>query len=379
MRALVLGLAICVLGGGNSLAGDFADIVYPTGYRPGPGQFVNEPSPFTGLIYNDQTGALGPPVGGGIVAPDNSKVVTLGGFGGSLLLGFSQTVRDDPCNAFGLDAIVFGNSFLVFAPSTLAWEPGVIEIARDANGNGIPDDPWFVIRAPLHSGITSPVPDAQTVTRTWDNDPATPTQPADPAWYPDAALYPWLVPPGFPSAYQTATFALVLPAPGSVLVGHADVSPVLLLGDTNADDTIDAPALGPEDFYTIPDNPWTIGVDPGSGGGDAFDIAWAVDPATGAPANLDGFDFIRLSTGVNLTQGAIGEVSSEIGAVADARPEPLFYDIDSSGAVTADDLYAWHAGAATDLTGEGAISPLDERHLLWCIRTAERADMEATR
>jgi hypothetical protein len=377
-RGIAIGLAMCVPGGGACFAGDFADIVYTTGYRPGPGQFINEPSPFTGIIFNDQTKGLGAPVGGGTSAPDNAKLVTLGGFGGSVILGFSSTVMDDPRNAYGLDAIVFGNSFVVAAPWTLAWEPGVIEIARDANANGIPDDSWYVIRAPNHSGITSAVPNAQMAVRTWDNDPGTPTLPADPAWYPDAALYPWLVPAGFPSAYQTATFSLIVPAMGSLLVGHADVSPVLILGDTDGDNIVEEPGVSPAEFYTYPDNPWVSGVDAGSGGGDAFDIAWAVDAATGDAAHLDGFDFIRISSGVDVAQGVLGEISTEIGAVSDASAEPLFYDIDGSGDVDAEDLYAWH-GAPVDLTGEGGATALDERHLAWCIRADEIADMEATR
>lgn len=379
---VAMGVMSLLLGGAVSLAGDFADVVYSTGYRPGPGQFINEPSPFTGLIFNDQTKALGPPVGGGTSAPDNSKVVTIGGFGGSVILGFSATVLDDPCNAYGIDAIVFGNSFVVGPISNLGREPGIIEIARDANGNGIPDDPWYVIRAPSAgasgSGITSAIPNAQVVVRTWDNDPGTATLPADPAWYPDAVLYPWVVPPGFPSSYQTATFALVMPPAGAALVGHADVSSVLLLGDLDGNNTIDAPAMAPGEFYTVPDNPWVFGVDAGSGGGDGFDIAWAVDGATGDAANLDGFDFVRITSGIDVTQGALGEISTEIGAVADARHEPEFFDVDGSGAVDVEDLYAWHA-TPVDMTGESLITAVDERLVAWCIRAGEVADTEATR
>ena len=58
-----------------------------------------------------------------------------------------------------------------------------------------------------------------------------------------------------------------------------------------------------------------------SGGGDAFDIAWAVD-SSGNPANLDGFDFIRIATAVDVNMGGLGEASSEIDAVADASPGP---------------------------------------------------------
>ena len=66
----------------------------------------------------------------------------------------------------------------------------------------------------------------------------------------------------------------------------------------------------------MPDDPFTVGITPGSGGGDAFDIAWAVDPVTDERVFLDGFDFIRITTGADGDAGQFGEVSTEIGGVA---------------------------------------------------------------
>ena len=73
-------------------------------------------------------------------------------------------------------------------------------------------------------------------------------------------------------------------------------------------------------FYTIPDNPLLSGIDAGSGGGDAFDISWAVDPNTWQPANLVSFRYIRLTTAVDDEGVFAMELSSEIDAVADVRP-----------------------------------------------------------
>ncbi len=69
---------------------------------------------------------------------------------------------------------------------------------------------------------------------------------------------------------------------------------------------------------------------PGSGGGDAFDIAWAIDPENGAAGNLPGFDFIRLTTAVDIVVDVLAEMSAEIDAVADAAPDP-FGDLDTDG------------------------------------------------
>jgi hypothetical protein len=367
----------CFVLASSADAGDFADGV--VGYVPAPGQFVNNG------LYNDPSRALGPPIGGGTLAADNSKVVTLGGFGGSITLRFTSPVLDDPCNPFGLDAIVFGNAFWVGGNANRRWaEAAVIEISFDANRNGAADDAWFVIPG-SHVANSPPavVPADVIESQSWDNNPSTPTPPANIAWYPAGA----------PAMMTTATSGLpalfdvqVLQNPNGLSAtiegvrGYADCSPTLLLGDTNADNFVDAPTMPAEEFYTSPDNPFAVGVTPGSGGGDAFDIAWAVDALTGASADLPGFDFIRISSGVNYVAGVLGEISPEIGGVADVRPRAAFFDRTGDGAATVEDLYAWHAlrgagAASADMDGDAAIADADRRLLQRCVRRGEPGGM----
>lgn len=375
---------LCVSAAKPAHAGDFADGV--VAYVPAPGQRINDPA------FNDPSRALGPPVGGGTLSADNSKLVTLGGFGGSITLRFTSPVLDDPCNPFGLDLIVFGNAFWVAGnPNRRFAEAAVIEIAHDANGNGLADDPWYVVPG---SHITNAppgvVPASAIRSQAWDDNPSTPTPPANVAWYPGPAFYP-----AWPSSYVTSCFRLPAIFETQVLVnpngasattegvwGYADCAPVLILGDTNGDNIVDAPGLTPGEFYTSPDNPFAVGITPGSGGGDAFDIAWAVDPVTGAPAGIDRFDFIRVSTGVNFVAGVLGEVSAEVGGVSDVRPREVFFDRTGDGAARADDLYEWEAlaaatptGPGADLNGDGAINAADRAMMTRCVRRAEREDV----
>lgn len=284
-------------------------------FSPAPGQLVNV------SFHNDPSRALGPPIGGGTNNPDNSKLVSLGGFGGTITLTFDHTVLDDSCNPLGLDAIVFGNAFWVGGDWNRHWaECGVIEISRDVNGNGLADDPWYLIPG-LH--ITDSI--AQWQTQTWDDDIEDLTYPpAQSSW----------IPPGCSGVWDTQGYRLpadvfdvaILENPNGPdateegILGYADFTPVLILGDLDADNVVDDPEMLPEDFYTVPDDPCEVGITPGSGGGDAFDIAWAIDPATGQPAGLDGFDFIRVTNGVNFVTELFGEISPEIGAVADVAP-----------------------------------------------------------
>lgn len=286
-------------------------------YAPAPGQFVNVSE------FDDPAEALGPPAGGGTANADNSSQVSLGGFGGSITLGFDHTVMDDAANPRGLDAIVFGNAFWSGGNHNRHWaECAYIEISRDVNGNALADDPWYLITG---SHIFDPA--NQIETQTWDDDTADATNPpVNPLW----------IPPGESGVWQTTAFHLPsdvfggpvvlnpngLSATAEGIVGYADYSPTLLLGDLDADNVVDDLVVGPATFYTVPDDPFTAGVSPGSGGGDAFDIAWAVDAETFAPAALDGFDFIRLTNGVNALDPFLGEMSPEIDAVADVEAGP---------------------------------------------------------
>ncbi len=285
-------------------------------YDPAPGQFVQDPA------FNDPTAALGPPVGGGTLDGDETSVVTLGGFGGSLTLGFDHRVMDDPKNPMGLDFIVFGNAFWVSGDPNRRWaEPATIEISLDVNGNGLADDPWYLIPG---SHIANPP--AQFDTQTWDDDTSDTTFPPE---------FDWWVPIGRSGLWQTMNWrlpadpfetSLVLDNPnGSMatdegIFGYADLSPTLILGDLDGDNIVDDPTIDPASFYTKPDNPFLVGIDPGSGGGDAFDIAWAIDPNTGNAAHLPGFDFLRLTNATNVVFGPLGERSAEIAGVADVMP-----------------------------------------------------------
>lgn len=369
-------LLYLVAGIARASGGDFASAVID--YSPAPGQFVNNPT------YNNPARALGPPVGGGTLAADNTKVVSLGGFGGSITLRFDQTVLDDPCNPFGLDFIVFGNAFWVAGnPNRRFAEAAVIEISLDVNRNGLADDPWFIIPGThIPNAPPASVPADSLESQAWDNNASTPTPPSNLAWYPAGA----------PPFFITMTFALpalfdsqILQNPNGLsatlegIRGYADCSPTLILGDTNADNIIDHPSLAPADFYTVPDNPYLVGVTHGSGGGDSFDIAWAVDPLTGAPANLRGFDFIRITNGVNHLAGVTGEVSPEIGGVSRVRPRESFFDLTSDGAADIEDLYRWHElraanDPAADLNGDTVITDADRALMQRCIRRADEAE-----
>ncbi len=302
-----------------SAQNDFASRVVD--YAPAQGQFVNDPD------FNDPTRALGAPAGGGTINADLSSLVSLGGFGGSITLAFDSLVENHPDNPLGLDFIVFGNAFHLTGNENRRWaEAGLVEIAYDANANGLADDTWYTI--------------------------------------PGSALTPPISLP-LPPAFNGPVLENLTGTSAESHWGYADLSPTLLLGDTNADNLVDDPDADPAAFYTVPDDPMTVGVDPGSGGGDAFDIDWAIDPTTGDPANLPGFHFIRITTAVDHTTAIFGENSPEIDAVADVRPITICLpDVNNDGSLTPADFSAWVAAfntqsPAADQNRDGHITPAD--------------------
>ncbi len=327
-------VALLVIAAGHGARAQTPFAIRVLDYSPAPGQWVNDSN------FNDPAVALGRPFAGGFDAQGRSSLVSLGGFGGSITLAFDHTVKDDPLNPWGMDAIVFSNAFWIAEVGppdpNIHWaECATIEISLDANSNGQADDEWYLI-----PGSHIPNPQQQFLVIWWDDDVNDDTYPPEHnSW----------IPPGYVGMWPTYAYELPYELFGPPRVtnpsvdptregifGYAEYSPTLPLGDLNADNVVDDPTVTPEDFFTVPDDPLVVGITPGSGGGDAFDIAWAIDPITRLPADLPGFDFIRLTTAVNAVDSGdpdrpgTNEKSAEIDAVADVAPDP-FGDFEVDG------------------------------------------------
>lgn len=238
---------------------------------------------------------LGEPVGGSVYAASNSKTYSVGRPGptpGSyILVQFNTPVEDHPDNLMGYDFIVYGNSFWAGGNPYRKWcEPALIEISEDTNANGVPDDPWYVIpgsrnldRGVLPQGIPNPNPPlAGNVL-----NPNT-----------DGTEYDW---------------------------GYAELTPTLQKY---------------LDSFMRPDDPFTVGLTDRSGGGDAFDIRWAVPvDASGDPEGLSRFHFLRVSAFINMLDSVLGTVSPEINGVS-----TVARDVDSDGDGILDDYEIRVAG-----------------------------------
>lgn len=282
------------------------------GAGPGPVARAEDPwadAVVSATLINPNTGfadplkALGKPVGSTLSTPSTSSVVSIGTPGSAITLRFDTPVTDDPLNPFGLDCIVFGNAFWVGGdPTNKFIEAGLIEISEDVNNNGLADDPWYVIpgsrgfsTAMLPAGIANPSP----------------------------------------------ALAGAVPNPGGNNTetnwGYADLTP------TQREYL---------DNHLRPDDPTAVGLSARSGGGDAFDIAWARDSG-GAPAGLARFHFLRVSSFLVGTMPGVGNITPEVDAVADVAPE---VDADGDGIL---DEYETRVAATDPLRAESTVVALE--------------------
>lgn len=299
----------------------------------------NDPNPG----YDDPSQALGAPLGGGPVVVNNDSVVSLGRPHGRIVLQFDTPITDDPDNPMGLDFIVYSNALWAGGNPQRRWqEPAFVEISRDANGNGLADDPWYMI--PGSRGF-SYAPDR------YPNRVEPNGQTNDP---PDGWTEPGEIPddPNDVSVYR-------------LLMG-GNVRNPNITDDDPANDNEEftwgyaelSPAMPPyRDNYMRPDDPFTVGIDFGTGGGDAFDIAWAIPEEDGLPP-LTEFHFIRITSFVSRNTGVVGWVTPEVHAVAAVAPD---VDTDGDGIL---DAYEIRVAGTDPLRPESTVLPL-ETPALW--------------
>jgi hypothetical protein len=289
-------------------------------YLPAPGQFINNP-------------LIGTPEAAQKILTSGENLLSLGAFGGSVVLGFDKPVKNHPANPYGIDFSIFGNAF------SGSSEAGVIWVMKDTNGNGLPDDVWYQI-----AGSSFFHPNTiQNYRVTWyrsDNGAASwkdnlgnsgilkKNEYHSQSYYPDRQLF---------VDYPTDSVSF-----RGTLIGH---EPLVMNGQI----VLPALAFGYADnnpvnrgiSSAIPDNPYTTTIREGAGG-DPVDISWAVD-SIGNYVSLDEIHFVKIVTGGFSDLGILGELSTEIGSVVATEP---------NGAAGPENLTVIHPHVAKVLTGD---------------------------
>lgn len=275
-------------------------------YRPAPGQFVNTMPQYkegdTQATMNEKAlNAIG----------NNTKgMITLGGYGGYVTVGFDHTIRNaKDANDF----LVLGNAF------ENSSEPGIIQVAYDVNKNEQPDEEeWFEIAGSAHhdpkqetwyerakqaGNIVETYLDYSITYKKPAKEPTTNEEKENYIFWEDNKghkgykvmnqFHPQPYYPQWIEEEQLVFTGTCLPQNG--INQGTDKNPNFVL---------------PSFTYGYADNY------PDDAAKAAIDIDWAVDK-DGKPANLPGVDFIKIYTGVNQENGWLGENSTEVCGVTD--------------------------------------------------------------
>lgn len=107
-------------------------------YLAAPGQFVNEGYSATtmaeAVAYAESR----------LIAGNGELYLSLGGWGGSVVVGFDHSIINDG----GYNIQIRGNSF------SGSSEPGIVWVMQDENGDGLPNDTWYELKGSDYSTET---------------------------------------------------------------------------------------------------------------------------------------------------------------------------------------------------------------------------------
>ncbi len=275
-------------------------------YRPAPGQFVNTMPAYeegdTQETMNEKVlNAIG----------NNKKgLITLGGYGGYVTVGFDHTIRNaKDANDF----LVLGNAFANNS------EPGIIQVAYDVNQNGQPDEEeWFEIAGSAHLDPKQEtwyeqVKQAGNIVETYLDYSITYKKPAkEPTTNEEKENYIYWEDNKGHKGYKVMNLYHSQPYyPQWIEEEQLVFTGTCLPQNGISQGTEQVPYFVLPSFaYGYADNYPNDAAEAG------IDIDWAVDK-NGKPANLPGVDFIKIYTGVNQENGWLGENSTEVCGVTD--------------------------------------------------------------
>lgn len=258
-----------------------------------------------------------------LAAIGNNKrgMISLGGFGGYVVVGFDHTIE----NVAGKrDFRVLGNAFYAAAnpdpdtPVGGSCEPGVIMVAYDANGNGVPDDnEWYEIAGSAHQNPTQEpwyskavangnnvncYSDYQITYHKPEQEPTTAEEKEKYIRWEDNKGQS-----GFKTknAFHNQCYYPLWTAGNSLTFKGTH------LPQNGVDESGAGSYFVLYKFkYGYADNETNTADE------SAIDISWAVNNK-GQRVNLPGVDFIKVYTGVNQENGWLGECSTEVTGVED--------------------------------------------------------------
>ena len=268
----------------------FANKVFE--YIPAPGQFINT----TTSAYEDGFSAK-QVLERATEKLKKKSVISLGGFGGTITVGFHQSIRNSKGE---YDFRILGNASYNQNTGTGALggsaEPGIVLVSKDENGNGLPDDEWYELAGSEYGKDTE--------TRNYEITYYRP-QPAngDIRWTDNQGGEGFV----YRNSYHQQD---------SYYPNWIKEDEITFRGTRLKDNAINEGGTWVGYCY-----PWGYADNhPNRSEFSQFKIDWAVDQ-NGNHVELDKIDFVKIYTAVNQNVGWMGEISTEVMTVEDLHFE----------------------------------------------------------
>ena len=281
-------------------------------YKPAPGQFINLlPKYEAGDTEESMIKKVEECISG-----KNDVLISLGNYGGYVTFGFDHTVVNVPGE---MDFKILGNAFYAAsnpnpdAPdSGGSSEPGIVMVAIDKNGNGLPDDDWYELAGSEYYNEETAHGYSVTYYRPENDHIATP-KPNTPIT--DTTYIPWIANDGTNGYVEKNSYHRQDYYPQWIANDE-----MTFTGTRLAPNAVDESGVG--NYYVLYAYDWGYVDNHPNEISDksCFNIDWAVD-SDGNSVKLDGVDFIRVFTGVNQSCGWLGETSTEICRAEDLHIE----------------------------------------------------------
>lgn len=252
-------------------------------YTPAPGQFINDPTTMGTLTSPEAAAAWAES------RLSEGRYVSLGAFGGYIVVGFSLPIEAGSNDTY--DFTITGNAFV--SAQGGSNEPGIVWVMADSNGNGLPDDTWYELAG------SEPAPRRNhSVTYRRPSEPGSPVQ--------------WTASDGTSGEVKYIPFVHTQPTyyPEWIAADEYTLTGTLLPAKTTYDPD--------SHLWSNPPFDWGYADNYGSdteGETTRFKISNAIK-SDGSAANLSAIDFIKVQSGVMAQAGVLGEVSTEVCAIA---------------------------------------------------------------
>ena len=369
-------------------------------YRPAPGQFINTlplarvGEPVDSVLARCRASICGridtttQIFQGQVITRIDTvwaeSLISLGGYGGYVIVGFDHPVVNMHTWDFDIQGNAFYSDMMVSGGSC---EPGIVMVGVDTDGDGVPSDgdKWYELAGSEYSHPKTQHDYTITYYRPDENKPKTPS--ATDHSLIDTTYIRWTsndVNPDSTSGYMSRNSFHMQPYWPLWLQGEETLT---FSGTKMRCNAVDIGGNDGNPYFVQFCFPWGYvdnlpnhpsrqpGVD---GYNPGFKIDWAVDEQ-GRHVNLTHINFIKVYNAVNQYCGWIGETSTEVAAGIDYHPDAVMPviiegDVNGDGEVSVSDINSVIdviLGGATlpsaDVNGDGEVGVSDVNALIGII------------